>query len=105
MIGLILYTSVDGKNQIKLRDKDQTVWLSQREMAELFDVSTNNVGLHLKNIYGDGELSRYATTEETSVVQAEGIFFDRDAFLDCNEFSLPEIFGRAPKDANGAIAA
>jgi len=69
---LILYTTEDGRSQIKLRTKDQTVWLSQREMAQLFDVSTDNVGLHLKNIYEDGELSRAATTEESSVVQIEG---------------------------------
>jgi len=69
---LILYTTEDGRSQIKLRAKDHTVWLSQREMAELFDVSTDNVGLHLKNIYEDGELSREATTEESSVVQTEG---------------------------------
>lgn len=69
---LILYTTEDGKSQIKLRAKDQTVWLSQREMAQLFDVSTDNVGLHLKNIFEDGELSREATTEESSVVQTEG---------------------------------
>jgi hypothetical protein len=72
MTDLILYTTEDGKSQIKLRTKDQTVWLSQREMAELFDVSTDNVGLHLKNIFEDGELSREATTEESSVVQTEG---------------------------------
>jgi hypothetical protein len=72
MSNLILYTTEDGKSQIKLRTKDQTVWLTQREMAELFDVSTDNVGLHLKNIYEDGELSREATTEESSVVQTEG---------------------------------
>jgi hypothetical protein len=72
MSGLILYTTDDGKSQIQLRAKDQTVWLSQREMAELFDVSTDNVGLHLKNIYEDGELSRDATAEESSVVQTEG---------------------------------
>ncbi|ART51892.1 hydroxyacid dehydrogenase [Acidovorax carolinensis] len=72
MSGLILYTTDDGKSQIQLRAKDQTVWLSQREMAELFDVSTDNVGLHLKNIYEDGELSRGATAEESSVVQTEG---------------------------------
>ena len=69
---LILYTTEDGKSQIKLRAKDQTVWLSQREVAQLFDVSSDNVGLHLKNLYEDGELSREATTEESSVVQAEG---------------------------------
>ena len=72
MTALILYTTEDGKSQIKLRTKDQTVWLTQREMAELFDVSTDNVGLHLKNIYEDGELTREATTEESSVVQTEG---------------------------------
>ena len=70
MSSLILYTTDDGKSQIQLRAKDQTVWLSQREMAELFDVSTDNVGLHLKNIYEDGELSREATAEESSVVQS-----------------------------------
>jgi hypothetical protein len=72
MTDLILYTTEDGRSQIKLRAKDQTVWLTQREMAELFDVSTDNVGLHLKNIFEDGELSREATTEESSVVQTEG---------------------------------
>jgi hypothetical protein len=69
---ILLYTTDDGQSQIKLRAKDQTVWLSQREMSELFDVSTDNVGLHLKNIYEDAELTREATTEESSVVQTEG---------------------------------
>ncbi len=72
MNDLILYTTEDGHSQIKLRAKDQTVWLSQREMAQLFDVTTDNVGLHLKHIFEDGELSREATTEESSVVQIEG---------------------------------
>ena len=69
---LILYTTEDGRSQIKLRAKAQTVWLSQREMAQFFDVSTDNVGLHLKNIFKDGELNREATTEESSIVQIEG---------------------------------
>jgi len=68
----ILYTSEDGRCQIKLRAENQTVWLTQREMAQLFAVSTDNIGLHLKNIYEDGELTREATTEESSVVQTEG---------------------------------
>jgi hypothetical protein len=72
MSALILYTSEDGRSQIKLRVKDETVWLSQREMSQLFDVSTDNVGLHLKNIFEDGELIRESTTEESSVVQPEG---------------------------------
>jgi hypothetical protein len=72
MNDLILYTTDDGRSQIKLRAKDQTVWLTQREMAQLFDVSTDNVGLHLKNIFADGELTRESTTEDSSVVQIEG---------------------------------
>jgi hypothetical protein len=69
---LILYTTEDGRSQIRLRAEHHTVWLSQREMAQLFDVGQDNIGLHLKNIYEDGELSREATTEESSVVQTEG---------------------------------
>ena len=72
MSNLILYTTADGRAQIQLRADDKTVWLTQREMAQLFAVSTDNVGLHLKNIFEDGELSREATTEESSVVQNEG---------------------------------
>lgn len=72
MSDLILYTSEDGQSRIQLRADGQTVWLTQREMAELFAVSTDNVGLHLKNIYGDEDLGREATTEESSVVQTEG---------------------------------
>lgn len=69
---IILYTTEDGRSNIQLRANKGTVWLSQREMAELFDVSVDNIGLHLKNIYQDGELLREATAEESSVVQTEG---------------------------------
>ena len=72
MSNLILYTTEDGKNRIQLRTNQNTAWLSQREMADLFAVSTDNISLHLKNIYEDGELTREATTEESSVVQTEG---------------------------------
>ena len=72
MTDLILYTTEDGRSQIKLRAKDETVWLSPREMAQLFDVSTDNVGLHLKNIFADGELEAKSVTEESSVTAASG---------------------------------
>ena len=72
MNDLILYTTEDGRSRIQLRADRNTVWLTQREMAELFDVSVDNIGLHLKNIYRDGELPREATAEESSVVQIEG---------------------------------
>ncbi len=72
MSDLILYTTEDGRSQIKLRAKGQTVWLSQLEMARLFDVSTDNVGLHLKNIFADGELEEKSVAEESSVTAADG---------------------------------
>ena len=72
MNDLIFYTTDDGRSQIKLRAKDQTVWLTQREMAQLFDVSTDNVGLHLKNIFADGELELNSVAEESSVTAADG---------------------------------
>ena len=52
--------------------KDETIWLTQRGMAKLFDCSTDNISLHLKNIYAEGELLESTTTEESSVVQTEG---------------------------------
>ncbi len=72
MSGLILYTSEDGKSRIQLRADGQTIWLTQAEMAELFDVTTDNIGLHLKNIFADKELEPERTTEDSSVVQREG---------------------------------
>jgi hypothetical protein len=53
MNDLILYTTEDGKSQIKLRAAQQTVWLTQLEMADLFDATKQNISLHLKNIFED----------------------------------------------------
>lgn len=48
------------------------VWLSQRQMAELFGKDTDTVGLHIRNIFREGELKESTTTEESSVVRDEG---------------------------------
>lgn len=72
MNSLILYTTEDGRSQIRLRAQGGSVWLTQKEMAQLFDVSTDNVGLHLKNIFADGELEEKSVTEESSVTAADG---------------------------------
>ncbi|WP_228738810.1 virulence RhuM family protein [Xanthomonas euvesicatoria] len=72
MSELILYTSEDGKSRIQLRAEGQTVWLTQAQMAELFDVTTDTISLHLKNLFSDKELEPERTTEESSVVQREG---------------------------------
>jgi hypothetical protein len=72
MTDLILYTTEDGRSQIKLRAQEQTVWLTQLEMAELFDATKQNISLHLKNIFEDGELDAAATVKESLTVQVEG---------------------------------
>ena len=59
-------------NDTHRKQLGQTVWLSQREMAQLFDVSADNVGLHLKNIFAEEELEGKAVTEESSVTAADG---------------------------------
>ncbi|MFT5633062.1 MAG: hypothetical protein ACI9SQ_000774 [Rubritalea sp.] len=69
---LILYTTEDGKSQIQLRAQDETVWLTQLEIAELFDATKQNISLHLKNIFEDGELSPEATVKESLTVRIEG---------------------------------
>lgn len=67
---IVIYEGEGGTVEVKV--ERETVWLTQRQMAELFDTSTDNVGLHLKNVYTDKELEETATTEEYSVVGQEG---------------------------------
>lgn len=80
----------EGKEQgIQVLYKDETVWATQKAMAILFDCSTDNIGLHLKNIYDTNELNKEATTEKISVVQQEGmrevrrntLFYNLDAII------------------------
>jgi len=69
---IIIYNTADGETKIEVRMKDETVWLTQKQMAELFDCSVDNIGLHLKNVYLEGELAEISTSEDSSVVQIEG---------------------------------
>ena len=63
----------EGKEQgVQVLYKDETVWATQKAMAQLFDCSTDNIGLHLKYIYDTNELNKETTTEKISVVQQEG---------------------------------
>lgn len=68
----LLYNLPNESVSVKAIVKDETIWLTQKAMAELFDCSTDNVGLHLKNIFDEGELRLQGTSEEFSVVQTEG---------------------------------
>lgn len=71
-IQFALYNIDKEDVNVKVAIKDDTIWVTQRGMAELFDCSADNISLHLKNIYQDGELQESATAEDFSVVQNEG---------------------------------
>lgn len=69
---ILIYEDADQSVDVRLDTARETVWLTQRQMANVFDTSTDNIGLHLKNIFQDGELEAAATTEKSSVVRQEG---------------------------------
>lgn len=66
-----IYTS-EGGTEIQVNLKHDALWLSQRQMADLFEKDSDTIGLHLKNIYSEYELNENTTTEKYSVVQKEG---------------------------------
>ncbi len=70
MSELLIYTA--NEKNVTVRLEGETVWLSQKQLADLLETSTDNIGLHLKNIYALEELEESATTEDFSVVQTEG---------------------------------
>ena len=72
MSDLIIYTSDDGQTRINLRVEADSIWLSQLEIAELFQTTKQNISLHAKNIFEDEELSPAATVKESLTVQTEG---------------------------------
>ena len=83
---LILYTTEDGRDQIKLRADQNTVWLTQLEMAELFDATKQNISLHLKNLFEDGELDADSVVKESLTTAGDGkryktLLYNLDAIL------------------------
>ena len=86
---IVLYHSDNNDIKINTIVKDETIWLTQKAMANVFGCSTDNISLHLKNIYKEQELDEKSTTEEISVVQKEGkrdikrkqTFYNLDAII------------------------
>ena len=70
--GIILYQTEDGRTRIQCRFEDETVWLSQALIAELFQVTVPTVNEHLKGIYDEGELAAGATIRKFRIVRLEG---------------------------------
>jgi prophage maintenance system killer protein len=67
-----IYQSIDNNTVVEVRFTDNTVWLNQKQLGELFEKDTDTIGFHLKNIYFEEELDEISTTELSSVVQNEG---------------------------------
>jgi len=85
---LILYRSEDGRAEIQLRAEGDTVWLTQAEMAELFDTTPQAITQHIRAIYGEGELSAEATCKDFLQVRQEG---QRQVRRRLKAYSLPMI--------------
>lgn len=69
---LLLYTTHDNQTRIEVRLEDETVWLSQAQMADLFQTTKQNVSLHIRNLFEEGELDRAGTVKDSLTVQSEG---------------------------------
>lgn len=85
---IVLYQIDDTNICVSVIYKDETFWLTQRAMSELFDCSSDNISLHLRNIYKEEELTEEATAEIFSVVQKEG---NRDVKRNAKCYNLDAI--------------
>ena len=68
----LIYDAPDGNTRIEVRMQNETVWLTQKQMAELFQTSVPNINQHLATIFADGELASEATIKKYLIVQTEG---------------------------------
>lgn len=68
----LIFTNQAKEGGIEVRVQDETIWLSQKLMGTLFDCSTDNISLHLKNIFKENELNENTVTEEFSVTASDG---------------------------------
>jgi prophage maintenance system killer protein len=70
--GIIVYEAPDGGVRVEVLVGDDTVWLTQKQMADLFDTTVANISLHARNAYDEGELSEEATIKDSLIVRSEG---------------------------------
>ncbi|MCX6809970.1 MAG: virulence RhuM family protein [Candidatus Berkelbacteria bacterium] len=85
---VIIYKTEDGSTQIEVRMTGETVWLSQKQMAELFEKDVKTVNEHIKNIFSEGELSRVPTVRKFRIVQKEG---PREIIREIEQYNLDVI--------------
>lgn len=68
---IILYQTEDGKTKLEVRLEQESIWLTQAAMAELFQTTTANINMHIKSIFAEGELNSKGTIKENLIVQEE----------------------------------
>jgi len=85
---MIIYQTDDGKTKIDVRMEGETVWLTQAQMAELFQTSKQNISLHINNVYKEGELDENSTVKKYLTVQTEG---KRQVTRDIEHYNLDVI--------------
>lgn len=85
---IIIYQLESGAPRVEVRLKGETVWLTQKHLAELFDATKNNISIHVKNIFAEGELEERATVKEILTVQTEG---DREVSRSLEYYNLDMI--------------
>ena len=99
---VLVYQAEDDSIKLDVRLEDETVWLTQAHMAELFQVKPQNITMHLRNIYAEGELTEKSTCKEFLQVQQEGTrqverkrkFYNLDAIIQLNGRELLTHAGR-----------
>ncbi|MEA3350090.1 MAG: RhuM family protein, partial [Chloroflexota bacterium] len=83
---IILYQTEDGKTKLEVRLEDETVWLTQKQLATLLQTTKQNISLHLKNIFTEGELDEFSVVKESLTTAADGKnyitnFYNLDAII------------------------
>ena len=70
--GIIIYQDEDGVTKVNVRFSNEDVWLTQNQLAEIYDTTQENISMHIKNIYADKELDQNRTYKKFLLVRQEG---------------------------------
>jgi hypothetical protein len=100
---IVLYLAADGKTRLEVQFQGETAWLTQAQMAELFQTTQQNISLHLQNIFEEGELTPAATHKECLSVQPAATVKEFLIVL-VNIFATGELAGRQPSGNSGWLA-
>ena len=103
--GLVLYQTEDGKTRIQCRFEGDSIWLTQAQLADLFQTTPQNITMHLKAIFDEGELDAEATCKDYLQVRREG---GREVARQLKHYSLPAILAvgfrvRSPRGRRSSV--